>query len=287
MYSVLAFDFRVLSSVGGVEERVRGLMAPFGARRATAEAHEFVVQRRGPFVEVMLDGTVAHRSRHAGSAIDWILWKASAEALARIDDLILIHAGAVAWRGRAVLLPAPPDSGKTTLAAALTAAGFAYLSDEAAPIDPFSRRVVPFPRALWLESASVEALDRFLANGEGERVRRNGTSHVAPGDLRRGRVGAPVRIRHIVFPRYTEGARTELIPLSRAEGVVEIGRNAFNLDTFGSQGIDVLASVVRGADVHRLSVGDLGTAVEAISALVGKDVPSGTRSSRNSRKAAN
>jgi hypothetical protein len=283
MYSVLSFDFRVVSSIATVEDRIRELMAPFGARSTRRPPHEFVVLQQDPYIEVALDGTVAHRSRQAGSAIDWILWKASTEALARIEDHLVIHAGAVVWRGRAVLLPAPPDSGKTTLAAALTAAGFSYLSDEAAPIDLFSGRVVPFPRPLWLEPSSVEALDRFLANDEGQSVRRNGTSHVAPADLRRGRIGTPARVRHIVFPRYRDGAATKLVPLSQAEGLVELGRNAFNLDTFGSRGIDVLAGVVRGAEVHRLTLGDLGTAVEAISVLVGKDDTSGKRS-RASRR---
>jgi hypothetical protein len=175
----------------------------------------------------------------------------------------------VGWRGAGILLPAPPDSGKTTLTAALTAAGFSYFSDEAALIDPATRRLIPFPRALWLEPGSVRAIDRFLSRRAASPIARNGTVHVSPRDLHRGRIARPAPVRHVVFPRYAPGAATALEPVSRARGLIDLGRNAFNLDAFGARGVDVLADVVRDADVHRIVVDDLGAAVGAISDLVG------------------
>lgn len=268
MYRLLSFEFALSTGVPGASERVATLLAPFRASPLGSVPHVFELTRDGGLFVVVLDGDVVHRSGRLGGAIDWILWKASTEAIAGIDDHIAIHAGAVAWNGNAVLLPAPPDSGKTTLTAALTAAGFSYLSDEAALIHPSTGKVVPFPRALWLESGSVEVLDAFLSRRAGGRVRRDGTAHVAPADLRRGRIGRPSRVRHVVFPRYAPGSPTSLRPMSRAEGLIDLGRNAFNLQRFGGRGVDVLADVVRDADVHRLALDDLDAAVTAISALV-------------------
>lgn len=59
---------------------------------------------------------------------------------------MFVHAGVVGWRGRAIVLPGPSHSGKTTLVAALLRRGASYLSDEYAVIDP-SGRVHPYPRA--------------------------------------------------------------------------------------------------------------------------------------------
>jgi hypothetical protein len=269
MFRLLSFDFRVLSSIPEVEERVGELLAPFHLPEPGPPEHEFRVLVGDETIDVEFDGNVAHRARRTSGAVDWILWKASSEAIAGIRDHIAIHAGAVGSLGVAVLLPAPPDSGKTTLTAALSAAGFSYFSDEAALIAPASGRLVPFPRALWLERGSIVALDRFLGPDAGTSFTRNGTSHVAAARLLGGIAGEST-IRHIVFPRYTEGASTSLTPVSRAEALVELGRNAFNLDAFGKSGLDALARVVRGADVHRLIVGDLSSAVGAISTLVGK-----------------
>lgn len=59
---------------------------------------------------------------------------------------VFLHAGAVGWRGRAIVLPGASGSGKTTLVAELVRAGAAYLSDEFAVIR--GDRVVPYPKTL-------------------------------------------------------------------------------------------------------------------------------------------
>jgi hypothetical protein len=64
-----------------------------------------------------------------------------------------VHAGVVAVDGRAVVLPGRQNSGKTTLTAALVAAGAVYLSDEYAPLDDRGR-VHPFARPLSFRNAT-------------------------------------------------------------------------------------------------------------------------------------
>src|SRR5579864_2048966 len=48
---------------------------------------------------------------------------------------VFIHAGAVGWQGRAILLPGQSFTGKTSLVAALVRAGAGYYSDEFAVVD--------------------------------------------------------------------------------------------------------------------------------------------------------
>jgi len=60
---------------------------------------------------------------------------------------IFVHAGVVAVDGRALVLPGPSFSGKTTLVAALVRAGATYLSDEFAVLDA-DGRVHPYPKPL-------------------------------------------------------------------------------------------------------------------------------------------
>src|SRR5262245_28191234 len=45
-------------------------------------------------------------------------------------DRVFVHAGAVGWKGRALLLPGRTFAGKSTLVAALVRAGATYYSDE-------------------------------------------------------------------------------------------------------------------------------------------------------------
>lgn len=65
------------------------------------------------------------------------------------DEKIFVHAGVVAWRGRAILIPGRSFSGKSTLVHALIQAGATYYSDEYAVIGD-DGKVHAFPRALRL-----------------------------------------------------------------------------------------------------------------------------------------
>jgi ABC-type multidrug transport system fused ATPase/permease subunit len=78
--------------------------------------------------------------------LKYLFWHVGTEASQRTGSYLLIHAGAVvAPRGDGLIFPGPSGSGKSTLVAALVRAGFDYLSDEAAALDPVSRRIYPFP----------------------------------------------------------------------------------------------------------------------------------------------
>jgi hypothetical protein len=66
---------------------------------------------------------------------------------------IFVHAGVVAWRGRAIVVPGRSFSGKTTLVAELLRAGATYYSDEFAVFDGRGR-VHPFPKPLAIRETS-------------------------------------------------------------------------------------------------------------------------------------
>ena len=63
--------------------------------------------------------------------------------------LVFVHAGVVAHRGHAIVIPGKTWSGKTSLVRALVRAGAEYYSDEYAPLDEHGL-VHPFPKPLSL-----------------------------------------------------------------------------------------------------------------------------------------
>lgn len=62
---------------------------------------------------------------------------------------VFLHAGVVAWKGKAIVLPGSSFSGKTSLVAALIKRGALYYSDEYAVLDECGM-VHPFPKMLSL-----------------------------------------------------------------------------------------------------------------------------------------
>ncbi len=71
-------------------------------------------------------------------------------------DRVFIHAGTVAYDGRAIVLPGDSFAGKTTLVAALVREGATYYSDEFAVLDP-EGYVHPYPKLLSIRGARDEA----------------------------------------------------------------------------------------------------------------------------------
>ena len=66
---------------------------------------------------------------------------------------LVIHSATLERGGRALLMPAPPGSGKSTLCAALITRGWRLLSDEFALVDPATGLLVPVPRPVALKGA--------------------------------------------------------------------------------------------------------------------------------------
>jgi hypothetical protein len=81
----------------------------------------------------------------------------------RLTSFRAVHAGAVAWNGRAMLLPGATHAGKSTLVAELLRRGATYFSDEYALIDP-EGRVHPYPRPLLLRNGQPQQVPALAAD---------------------------------------------------------------------------------------------------------------------------
>jgi HprK-related kinase A len=74
---------------------------------------------------------------------------------------LMLHAAVVERGGKALILPALPGSGKSTLCAALTYRGWRLLSDEFGLVRPESGTIIPLPRPIPLKNRSVSVFQAF------------------------------------------------------------------------------------------------------------------------------
>ena len=148
--------------------------------------------------------------------LEWGLnWCVSAHC----HQYLIFHAAVVEKSGRALILPAPPGSGKSTLCAGLVNRGWRLLSDELTLIDiGVVRR-----RAAAASGEPQERLDRrhprLCADGAiGPPVHdttKGSVAHMrAPTDSVR-RATETARPGWIVLPRYEAGVAARLTPLSK------------------------------------------------------------------------
>lgn len=169
---------------------------------------------------------------------------------------LIVHAAVLARpNGQAVILPAPPGSGKSTLCAALSLRGWRLLSDELTLIDLDSGSIQPFPRPISLKNASIDVIRDFAPDAHFGPEARN----TVKGTIRHLRPGADAiaagwqhaQPRWVVFPQYRAGAEARLTRLGRAEGFMALAENAFNYLLLRERGFDAFARLVGNADMMR------------------------------------
>jgi hypothetical protein len=281
-YQTLEYAFRIRTPLPRVGALVDDLLSPFRRNGMNGGPVYALAQNEAGLFTLSLDGNLIGETATPGGLVHSTLWDVHKQAVASVRRLVAVHAGAVAWREKGVVLPGATGSGKTTLVAGLIRTGFSYLSDEAALIDPRDGRLHPFPKSLTLRPESVRLLPEVMERLAPElawttRLRY----HLSADALRRDALGGPCVVRYVITPTYARGSELRLEPVSRAEALVTLSRNAFNMDLFGRTGVAVLADVVREAACFVLRVGDLESAVSAVRALVdsnngnvtGEDLP--------------
>lgn len=197
--------------------------------------------------------------------LDYFFWRINTETIHASRDYYLLHAGVLECPdGGALLLPASSGSGKSTLATGLVRAGFGYLSDEFAPIDPIDRRVHAYPKAITLKAGSFSLFPE-AAPVDAEATARQW--HLLPQQLGGTFGSAPLDVRFVVAPRFVPGAATELRPLTRAETLIELSTCSLAHGPYGRRGFRLLTSIARDVRGYRLTTGSLRESVDAVAAL--------------------
>ena len=199
---------------------------------------------------------LVHKHTDIGQVLREAIWDLHASVPQTARDFLFLHAGVVSRRGRALLLPAWMDCGKSSLTVALMRAGWDYLSDELAPIDPVTRRVYPFPKLIGLDADGVH-----LFPGLEERLGdRNGLSselterYVRPGDVD-SHVADPSQVAWLIFPTSDFGGPARLTPLPTAGAVEAMAKNSLNLFRYEDRGVALLAKVANEARAFTISGG--------------------------------
>jgi hypothetical protein len=239
----------------GVGVRVEGATAPvvhrFLARlpalsnarapapRRVESRFELETRRRGrrDVLYLRQDERVLFRSSKQEAVLD-----AGASALEllvaeRSPTRTFIHAGVVAWRNRAIVLPGYSRAGKSTLVAALLRAGATYYSDEFAILDDRGF-VHPYARPLLLRAGR--------RMGSRRRPRRIGKR--------------PLPVGLVWMARYTPRSAPAPRVLDGGEAVVQLLRHTVSARRQPAASLDRLGRMVAGA---RVWMGPRGEAVQA------------------------
>ena len=256
---LLYADYEIDTGVTFADFHV-SVQAPNNIRRWIAPQAIFRIDNYVPFKPLPAD--------QAYPLLEWGLnWCVSTQ----LHCYLVIHGAVLEKNGRALILPAPPGSGKSTLCAALATRGWRLLSDELTLVAPETIDVTPMCRPVSLKNQSIKIIQDFEPT-----VRFGPTSF----DTTKGTVGhmcAPAasvlrsqETAHpawVVFPKYTAGAAAQLVAQPKAATCMRVAENSFNYSMMGLRGFETVTQLVDRCDCYEFTYSNLNEAIAIFDAL--------------------
>jgi len=250
---------------------------PVHGADAFADFHLQVVRPAGlrrwvrPQVMLMHNGDSLFKPLPLAQAFPMFEWGLNWCVSSRAHDCLIIHAAVLERNGRALILPAPPGSGKSTLCAALAHRGWRLLSDELCLIQLADGLLQPLPRPISLKNASIPLMQAYLGDAVfsppvADTVKGT-VAHLQAPAASVARAAERAAPGWIVFPRYQAGADTELAPLSKAGTVLRMAQNSFNYSLLAERGFDAMTDAVGASHCYSFVYSQLDQAVELFARL--------------------
>lgn len=232
------------------------LRQPLSPRRWIDPYIRFYSDGVSPFAPYPLD--------HAFPLLEWGLnWCIATQA----HQYLMLHAAVVERNGNALILPALPGSGKSTLCAALAMRGWRMLSDEFGLVRRYSCDILPLPRAIPLKNQSIGVIRKFAPDSHlgplFTKTRKGTVAHMRPPEDSLERQSEPATAHWLVFPRYDPQRDLRLKPIEKSLAFIRLSNNAFNYRLLGATGFHTLATIVRNCDCFALEYSNLDDMISA------------------------
>lgn len=272
-YRLLTTTFAIRFSSAAEQASVHPALSHLEVEPARVDAVLEVIGT--PAGHFLLDGITPfsfcrHLDRVTPRLKTWLLQT----VVRRHSYFLEIHAGAVSNGEKCLLLPAAPGSGKTTLTAALAAAGYRYFSDEVALLEEPDLEVRPVPISLSIKSGAIDILAplhpelRGSANHTREDL-ETVTYLNPPTASLRYETNRTYPAAWIVFPQYSPSAATELRPINKAEALARLMKEVLVVrTTLDTRIVRSLVRWIRRVDCYELPNSSLSQAVQLVGNLL-------------------
>jgi HprK-related kinase A len=224
-----------------------------------------------PQVKFQCDGRQPFEPFPADSPLPLFEWGCNSLIGRRLNDLLLLHAGVVESSGLALVLPALPGSGKSTLTAALSQRGWRLLSDEFGAFDPVTGTFRAVLKPIALKNQSIEVIRNLAPDAplgpEFPKTRKGTVAHLAPSQDAVARRHEPAMPGAIVLPKWSAGSPTRFEPLADNAVFPALAFNAFNYAVLGAVGFESAVRLIRQCPAWQLVYSDLDDALATIDAV--------------------
>jgi HprK-related kinase A len=220
-------------------------------------------------VDLWHDGRLLFEPFPAAAPLPLFEWGVNWLIARSRNDVLLLHAAIAERDGLALVMPALPGSGKSTLGSALGMSGWRLMSDEFGALDPADGLLRSVLKPAALKNESIPVIQRFGGGkarlGPSFPGTRKGTvAHLLPSPDAVRRVHEPALPACVLLPRWKRDSPTRLEPLDPRMGFSQLAFNAFNYAVTGEAGFNALVDIAGRCGAWQLVYGDLDDAVQTL-----------------------
>jgi len=273
------FSIRVQSSIPNLADNIRILYEQYttNTNSGFVDFHVLLAPPRNlrrwfrPQVLFFFDGRSPFRPLPMGQAFAFFEWGLNWCVGQHAHQYLILHAAVVEKNGRAIIMAAPPETGKSTLCAGLMARGWRLLSDELALITPEDGLLTPIPRPVSLKNKSIGLIRDFVPGAtiglESTETTKGIVAHMKVPDESVEKAEERTLPAWVVCPKYEPGAPAKLERRSKGQTFLYLVENAFNYNILGTRGFETLASLIDNCACYDFSYSKLDEAIEVFEGL--------------------
>lgn len=221
-----------------------------GIRKFYKPQARFLSDEREPFKPL--------KANQAYAMMEWGMnWTVAAYELQHV----IIHAAVLEKNGKAILFPAPPGSGKSTLTAHLANSGWRLLSDEMALIEPGSHTVIPFVRPICLKNSSIGLAKSWFPDCNYSTIAKDthkgNVIHMAPSSAALNEAKTPAKIVGVVFPQFDKSIELDIYQLNMTDAFMKLVENAFNFTAVDKGSFSTVTQLIEKTHNFEIQYNDL------------------------------
>lgn len=219
-----------------------------------------------PQINFQLDHQRPFKPLGRSQAFAMFEWGLNWSVVAHDNTALYIHGAVVERNNKAIILPAPPGSGKSTLCAALIQEGWRLLSDEMAIISLSDDEVRPFVRPVSLKNESIgliqarypEAVFSDIAHD----THKGDVAHLKAPTQSIARMNQPAEIFAFIQPAYQPSpGELALSSFSQSEAFMLLAENSFNYSVLADDGFERMGELVSRFPCRRIAYHRLDEAI--------------------------
>ncbi|MGS2721918.1 HprK-related kinase A [Paraglaciecola aestuariivivens] len=174
---------------------------------------------------------------------------------------LLIHAAVIVKDNQAIIFPASPGSGKSTLSAFMALSGWSLYSDEMAVIDLDNGTVAPLFRPVCLKNDSIGLVKKWFPKSiftETCRDTQKGDVAHLKGTTWNDFVNySAVDIAAVVFPKFQKDTQLKIYSINQLQAFEGLSEHSFNCGVLANLGFNCIDKIIKNTALFEIEYSDL------------------------------